>query len=233
MSVSMASSKGWAMISRPYLHTLVGWVLGYWAGAINTITTLSILFERSSHVSGRLNDVGMNIVLHPIDALLVFVIWIGFVFGAFVAGKLLDRIGFTLSLLITPAAIVLGAFLVWRGFYAATPDDYGLGRMIIAFVLPATMGYQNSLTSQLPRIGRTTHWTGDSTDIGTALAKGNYPLAAHNTNKIFGFWVGCATFGYLIGIHDTSPVHALILIVIGHTVTTILLHWLNLALGKS
>ncbi|MBT9160625.1 MAG: hypothetical protein AAGB97_09785 [Dehalococcoidia bacterium] len=69
MSVPMRSEQGWAMLSRPGIHTLVGWILSFWAGAIDTVTTLAILFERSSHVSGRLNDVGM-VTIQPACMLL-------------------------------------------------------------------------------------------------------------------------------------------------------------------
>jgi hypothetical protein len=82
-----------------------GMDIGILGRALNTVTTLAIFFERSSHVSGRLSDVGMNAVLLPIDALLVFLIWITFVFGAFLAEKLLDRIGFTHSLLLIDVGV--------------------------------------------------------------------------------------------------------------------------------
>ncbi|MBT9160861.1 MAG: hypothetical protein DDT26_02157 [Dehalococcoidia bacterium] len=104
--------------------------------------------------------------------------------------------------------------------------------MTIAIILPIVMGFQNSLTSMVPRIGRSTHWTGDSTDIGIALAKGNFPLAAHNTAKIFGFICGAATFGYIIGILNVPALYGLILVATGFFLTTILLHWINLSLGK-
>jgi uncharacterized membrane protein YoaK (UPF0700 family) len=233
MGVTLASEKGCAMLSRPGIGSLVGWILAFWAGATNTVTTLALYFERSSHVSGRLNDVGMNAVLFPIDAVLVFVIWIFFVFGAFLAGMVLDRIGFTRSLLLVAGGIGLGALLIWRGLYVVSPDDYTLGRMIIAGVLPAAMGFQNALSSMLPRIGRSTHWTGDSTDIGIALAKRNFPLAAHNTIKIFGFICGAATLGYVIGIRDVAPLYGLVLVATGYFLTAILLHCINLALSKS
>jgi len=227
VSGAVASDKGWAMLARPGIRSLVGCVLAFWAGALNSTTTLAILFERASHVSGRLNDVGMNAVLFPIDALLVFVIWIAFVFGAFLAGRLLDRVGFTRSLLLIPVGIGLGALFVWRGFYGASQDDYGLGRMIIAIILPVAMGFQNSLTSMLPRIGRTTHWTGDSTDLGIALAKRNFPLAAHNTIKILGFVCGAAGFAYLIGVRGVPGLLALVLAAVGLAYSTIFLSLLN------
>ncbi|MCL0058610.1 hypothetical protein M1O47_02890 [Dehalococcoidia bacterium] len=45
MSSPMASDRGWPMLSRPYLHTLAGAILAFWAGTVNTITTLTILFD--------------------------------------------------------------------------------------------------------------------------------------------------------------------------------------------
>jgi uncharacterized membrane protein YoaK (UPF0700 family) len=174
----------------------------------------------------------MNAVLFPIDALLVFLIWVSFVVGAFLAGKLLDRIGITCSLLLVAGGIGLGALFVWRGFFAISPDDYGLGRMVIASILPATMGFQNSLTTMMP-IGRSTHWTGDSTDLGIALAKRNFPRAIHNSIKIFGFICGAAAWGYLIGIRNFPGLYGLILSAAGIIVTTIILHYVNRALSKS
>lgn len=237
MSAPIQSKNGWEMLNISArnmigVNTMVGWTLAFWAGATNTVTTLAILFERSSHISGRLNDVGMNAVLLPIDALLVLIIWASFVFGGFLAGKFLDRIGLTRSLLLVAGGISVGVLLVWRGFYV-TGDYYTVGRMIIAIVLPVSMGFQNGLTSLLPRIGRSTHWTGNSTDIGVALAKGNYSLAAHNTIKISGFICGCATLGYLIGIRGIPALHGLIIVAAGFFLTTILLCWMNRALGKS
>ncbi len=232
MSVPMHSERGWEMLSRPGIRMLVGGVYSFWAGAINCVTTLTIFFERASHVSGRLSDVGMNLVLFPIDALLVFLIWVGFVFGAFLAGKLLDRIGLTPCLLLVAGILTIGALLVRGGLYAETSDDYGFGRMMIAFVIPIAMGFQNSLTSQLP-IGRTTHWTGDSTDLGTALAKGNYFLAFYNTLKIMSFICGAAISGYLVGIVGLPSPYELLTIAAAFILVTLILHWVNLTLHKS
>jgi len=233
MSVSMHSERGWEMLSHPRMKVLVGIIFAFWAGAVNCVTTLTILFERSSHVSGRLNDVGMNLILFPIDALLVFTIWIGFVFGAFLAGKLLDRIGLTPSLLLVAGMLLIAALLVRHGFYAENPDSYDFGRMVIAFILPLAMGYQNSLTSQLP-IGRTTHWTGDSTDVGTALAKGNYFLAFYNTVKITGFIIGAAVVAYVIAVANLLPSpYELLTIAAGFTLVVLILHWVNLTFRKN
>jgi MFS family permease len=238
MGGPMQSATGWEMLKISAhkmigVNTLVAWAFSFWASSTNTVTTLAILLERSSHISGRLNDVGMNLVLHPIDALLVFVIWISFIFGGFLASKLLDRIGFTRSLFLVAVGIGVGAFLVWNGFYAVDEDDYRIGRMIMAFILPVSMGIQNGITSMMPRIGRSTHWTGDSTDIGLALAMGDITHAVHNLIKMLGFGCGSAILGYLIGIRGIPALHGLVIIAAGFFLTTITLCWMNRALGKS
>ena len=216
---------------RRDICALVGWLLAFWAGALNTVTTLTIIMERVSHLSGRLNDIGMNALLNPADALLAFVIWLSFVCGSFLAGKTLGRIGFTSSLLLVAGGIGLGALFVWGGFYAQTGQLSGAGRIIMAVVLPLAMGFQNALTSLLPRIGRTTHWTGDSTDLGLALAKRHYSLAAHNAVKIFGFVCGAAAMGYLIGVRNLAPQYGLSLVAAGLFFTIILLHLVNQTLS--
>jgi uncharacterized membrane protein YoaK (UPF0700 family) len=226
---------GWGMLTISFhkalgVNTVVGWILSFWSGAVNTVTTLAILFERASHVSGRLNDVGMNIVLHPIDALLVFVIWISFCFGGFLAGKMLNRIGLTRSLFTVAMGVGIGALLVWAGYYATGEDDYGIGRMIIAFFLPTVMGIQNGLTSMLSQVGRSTHWTGDSTDMGLALARGDFTAAAHRLLKIFGFCCGAATSAYLIEVRGLSPLYSLTAIAAGYFFTVIILWRINRAL---
>jgi len=228
----MTSERGWEILSCPRMKVLVGIIFSFWAGAVNCVTTLTILFERSSHVSGRLNDIGMNAVLHPPDALLVFTIWVGFVFGAFLAGKLLDRIGLTPCLLLVGAGLIAGGLFVWAGVYAEVPDDYSIRHMVIAFILPLVMGFQNSLTSQLP-IGRTTHWTGDSTDLGTALAKGNYFLVFYNTVKIASFVIGAAVAAYVIAVANLLPsAYNLLSVAAGFILTVLILHGVNQTLVR-
>jgi hypothetical protein len=47
MAVSMVSEKGWTMLSRPGFTTLVGWILAFWAGAINT-TDIGLALARGN-----------------------------------------------------------------------------------------------------------------------------------------------------------------------------------------
>lgn len=176
---------------------------------------------------GRVNDIGMNAVLHPIDALLVFLIWITFVFGGFLAAKVLHRLGFTWSLFVAACGIGVGGLLVWGGFYVVEEGTYTLERMIIASFLPILMGFQNGVTTMVP-IGRSTHWTGDSTDLGISLAQENRLRVIHNTIKIFGFVCGAAVCAYPLGVRKDIPVeYVLFAIAIGYSITTIILWWIN------
>lgn len=227
------SDKGWAMLSNPRIRALVGWVLGFWSGSINTIALMSVLHEASAYMSGRVNSLGVYAILSPSRTLLPLVILTSFTLGGFLAVKCLDRIGFTRSLLLVAGGIGLGALIVWMGYYAASKDDYGLGRMILAFVLPTVLGFQNGLTSMLPQIGRTTHWTGDLTDTGMALAKGNFVLAFHNAIKMLGFICGAAAFGYLLTVRNVSGLQGLLLVVAGYFLTIVIFHKMDRALAKT
>ncbi len=189
LEAPMPSEQGWEMLSSPWITVLVGVAITFWTGALNGVTTLTILFGRAVHVTGTITDIGIHALLLPINALLLTIMWISYVLGGILGGKLLDRIGFTTSLLLIAGMIAIGALLVWGGFYAESPEDYGFGRMVIAFVLPFAMGFQNAVTSSTP-IGRTTHFTGPSTDMSLALAKGNYHLASRLFLKILGFTLG-------------------------------------------
>lgn len=212
------TSKKWQVLERYWTKTIIASILSFWAGNVNGLTTIAILFERSSHVSGRIADIGIDLILMPISAVLVTVIWLSFVMGSYLAGMLLDRIGLTQSLIFQSVCILIGAIAVNVGISASAPGDYGLDRMLMAFILPFSMGFQNSITSQLP-LDRTTHWTGASTDLGIALAKGVYLSALFILIKIFAFIVGAAIMAYLIGIIKMPPFYGLLTISAGLVLT--------------
>ncbi|HSV31189.1 MAG TPA: YoaK family protein [Atribacteraceae bacterium] len=208
------------------VHITLAVVLSFLAGNVNSLTTISLLFERSSHVTGRIADIGINFVLMPIDALFMVLIWISFVIGSYLAGILLDRVGFTLSMVFQSIYILLVAMVVGMGVSSDTPYDYGLDKAVMALLLPLSMGFQNSLTSQL-LLERTTHWTGDSTDLGIALAKGSHSKAMSLCLKIFAFIIGAAIMAYLIGIRKMLPFYGLLMISVALMITTFVGHRLN------
>lgn len=232
MGLQSAEFKGWQMLAHNPIRVTIASILSFWAGNLNGMTTVSVLFERSSHVSGRIANIGIFIVNRPEAILLVANIWLSFVAGSFLAVIMLKRSGLTRSLLLVSVGVSIGALAVWQGAYAQDAGDIGLGRQLIAFILPLTMGFQNSITSQLP-LGRTTHWTGDSTDLGIALAKSNYSHAIFVISKIFSFIAGAALGAYLILMSGLAPHFCILFVATGIAITTIVSDYFNKRIGHN
>jgi len=214
-------SIGWSILESYWHNTAIAAVLSFWAGNFNALSTIAILFERTTHVSGRIADIGIDLVLMPANVFVVAAIWISFVFGSYFAGLLLPRLGLTKSLLLQSIYVYLSALVVAAGISATTPEDLGIGKAIMAFLLPFSMGFQNSVTTQLP-LERTTHWTGASTDLGIALSKGSYPLVIFICIKIFSFIIGAALMVYLVAVEGIAPYIGLLIISAGLLLTTII-----------
>lgn len=215
------SRNSWSILESYWHNTALAAVLSFWAGNFNSLSSISILFERSSHVSGRIADIGIDLVLMPIGAIFMVIIWISFVFGSYLAGLLLPKLGLTRALILQSIYVFIAALVVALGVSADASSDYGIGKAIMAFILPLSMGFQNSVTTQLP-LERTTHWTGASTDLGIALSKGSYPLAVFICTKIFFFIIGAAFMAYLVGVVGIAPHYGLLFISIGLIISTII-----------
>jgi len=215
-----ATSNSWKILEYHISNTIIASILSFIAGNVNSLSTISILFERSTHVSGRIADIGIDLVFLPIGALFMTIIWISFVLGSYLAGLLMSKIGLTRSLILQSAFLFLSAIIVALGVSAGEVSDYGYGKAVMAFMLPLTMGFQNSLTSQLP-LERTTHWTGASTDLGIALAKGNYSFVVFTTAKIFAFILGAAIMAILVGMLKMPPYYGLLITSASLSVTAI------------
>lgn len=220
VSNARPSSHSWSILESYWHNTLIAAALSFWAGSFNSLSTISILFERATHVSGRIADIGIDLVLMPIGAFFVGAIWVSFVFGSYLAAVILPKIGLTKSLLLQALYIFGVALVVAAGVFAETSSDLGMGKAVMAFVLPLAMGFQNSLTTQLP-LERTTHWTGASTDLGIALSKGLYAFAGFTLIKILSFIIGAALMAYLIGVAGVAPYLGLLFISAGLIVTTL------------
>jgi hypothetical protein len=214
------SSNSWGILESYWHNTAIAAVLSFLAGNFNSLSSIAILFERSSHVSGRIADIGIDLVLMPIGAFFMVAIWISFVLGSYLAGLLLPKLGLTKSLLLQSVYVFIAALVVAAGVSATASNDYGIAKAIMAFILPLSMGFQNSITTQLP-LERTTHWTGASTDLGIALSKRSYPLAVFIGVKIISFIVGAALMTYLIGVAGIAPHRGLLFISAGLVLTTI------------
>lgn len=204
------TEDSWKSLEYHKFNTIVASILSFIAGNVNSLSTISILFERSTHVSGRIADIGIDLVFMPIGALFMTIIWLSFVLGSYLAGLLMHKIGLTRCLMLQSAFLLLSAVVVAFGVSAGEASDYGYGKAVMAFLLPLAMGFQNSVTSQLP-LERTTHWTGASTDLGIALAKGNYPFVVFTTAKIFAFILGAAIMAIFVGILNMPPYSGLLI----------------------
>lgn len=215
-----ASCSNWSILESYWHNTAIAAVLSFWAGNFNSLSSIAILFERSTHVSGRIADIGIDLVLMPIGAFFMAAIWISFVLGSYLAGLLLPKLGLTRSLILQSIYIFIAALVVAAGVSADAVSDYGISKAIMAFILPFAMGFQNSVTTQLP-LERTTHWTGASTDLGIALSKGSYQFAVFICIKIFSFIIGAAFMAYLIGVAGIAPHLGLLFISAGLIFTTI------------
>ena len=210
----------WSILESYWHNTAIAAVLSFWAGNFNSLSSIAILFERSSHVSGRIADIGIDLVFMPIGAFIMVTIWISFVIGSYLAGLLLPKLGLTRTLILQSVYIFIAALVVAAGISADASCDYGIGKAVMAFILPLSMGFQNSITTQLP-LERTTHWTGASTDLGIALSNGSYPLVVFICVKILSFIIGSAFMAYLVGAAGIAPQRGLLFISVGLILTTI------------
>ena len=220
MGSNVELSRNWNILESYWHNTAIAAVLSFWAGNFNSLSSISILFQRASHVSGRIADMGIELILKPITGFFMTAIWVSFVFGAYLGGRLLPKLGLTKSLILQSVYIFIAAFVAAAGVSAEASSDYGIDKAIMAFVLPLSMGFQNSITTQLP-LERTTHWTGASTDLGIALSRGSYPLVAFICVKIFSFIVGAAFMAYFIGVAGIAPHYGLFFISAGLILTTV------------
>jgi uncharacterized membrane protein YoaK (UPF0700 family) len=192
-----AQVSSWGILANYTYLVTIGTLMSLTAGTINGIATNAIVFDRVSHLTGRVNNMIRDLVTNPAHGLLVVGIVYIFVMGTFLGGKLLPRLGLTRSLLVSviPLLIVCGLLYVSR--VTATPKDlYFPVRYLMAYLLALAMGLQNSVTSQTA-LGRTTHFTGDLTDMGLAFAHNKWRQVGYIFAKHLGF--ACGGFsGFLL-----------------------------------
>ena len=155
---------------------------------VNAAATLSVVVEPVSYMSGRAQDVLTDLVFDTPEGLLVVLLLASFCWGSFWAGKLLSRRGAKLLLdsalmLVATSAVVLA----WGGVRDANAYDFF--RYAVAFLLATAGGLQNG-ASTLLIIGRTTHVTGDITDLGLAISSGQRRRAAFLLYKLVLFATG-------------------------------------------
>ncbi|MCW3489379.1 DUF1275 family protein [Dethiobacter alkaliphilus] len=213
----------WEILCQSKILCTVGWWLTFWAGAMNALTTSAVLFMRTAHMTGPVTDQAQHLMTNPAMAFLATIIIASFVAGSYYATKALPHLGMTYGLLFPVLPVLLAVGLVLGGFYASGPYGTETGRFLLGVLLPFATGWQNSVTSQ-GRIGRTTHVTGDLTDLGVALAAGKRSYAVYLLIKYSGFLAG-GIIGYLGG--QVTPALTLVGIAGGYGVTVVIFHFRN------
>lgn len=179
----------WDILCRSRTLCTAGWFMTFWAGAVNAVTSFSVLFMRSSHLTGRVTDQAKYLLTNSMMAVLVTLVIASFILGSFAGTKGLAMMGLTKALLMVALPVALAGLSAQWGIRGSGPIDLEPGRFVLAFLIPFGMGWQNSVTSQ-GKMGRTTHITGDLTDLGIALAKNDSPRAAYLFSKYLGFLSG-------------------------------------------
>ena len=189
--------NSWRILAN-YSHlVIIGTLMSLTAGTINGIATNAIVFDRVSHLTGRVNSMLRDLMTNPAHGLLAVGIIYLFVLGTFLGGKLLPRVGLTRSLLVSVVPLILVCLLLYiSGVTATAKDMYFPTRYLMAYLLALAMGLQNSVTSQTA-LGRTTHFTGDLTDMGLAFANNRWRQAGYVFAKHLGFACGGLT-GFLL-----------------------------------
>ena len=166
------------------------------------IASFSILFSRVSHMTGPTSDLSRFLATDMQMALFLGLVVFSFVFGAFMAAVVARSFKVTVNLMFSTIPVFLSVLLL-----STNPSFLaGGGSHFFAILLPLGMGWQNGATSQC-KIGRTTHVTGDITDIGLALAQGDWAKVRFFSVKFSGHVIGGMTGLFLMGF---SSVFALL-----------------------
>lgn len=214
---------GWDILCKNKELCTAGWWLTFWSGAVNALTSFTVVFLRTTHMSGRVTDQARYLLTNPFMALLVSLALFSFVAGAFSGSKAMNYWGFTPCLLFPAMPMMAAAVLIYLGFTATGPQGVEGARLILGALLPFGFGWQNSITSK-GRLGRTTHMSGELTDLGIVLAAGDWKRAGYLFTKYLGFLSG-GMAGYLGSRH--SPALVLALVSAGYAATVIVFHFRN------
>jgi uncharacterized membrane protein YoaK (UPF0700 family) len=117
------------------------------------------------------------------------------------------RLGSGRTLLLAAVPLALGTALVWAGGASGSKDAFTALRFGVAAMLAFGSGLQNGTTSQ-NALGRTTHVTGDLTDMGIAMARADWWHVAFIFTKHTGFALG-GVAGFM-GVSYLAPATVLL-----------------------
>ncbi|MBS3950113.1 MAG: DUF1275 domain-containing protein [Peptococcaceae bacterium] len=225
-----AAKFEWSVLQNPTALRVTAGALTFLAGIINGLASVALVFARVSHMSGRIIDQAQYLLIYPIHALFVSTLIFSFFAGTILGSIALQRFKLTGALLLATVPILAAALVVTLGIHGSSANSYEPARFLIAFLLPLGMGWQNSVTSQT-RLGRTTHMTGELTDLGVCISKGYWERAGFLFIKYAAFFLG-AIFGY-VGA-KFSPALTLLLSAAGIVMTTLCLqYWDSISVNSA
>lgn len=203
-----------AEMSKFHYWSTVGsniWIAAL-AGYLNAFTTVSLLFERSSHMTGRATDMGRGIMAFFVEtgatrsalveeAVIIFIILTSFLAGAIIGTKLTRSIGLAKTIIVIGLWVGISCLMVVIELPAGVKDVFSLERSLWAALLCFPMGMQNAATTLTP-IGRSTHITGTLTDLGISIASRTNRQTIHLFCRWGGF-VGGSAVG--LGVFLIAP----------------------------
>lgn len=164
------------------LNRQLAWSLAFIAGAVNAGGFLAV-GRYTSHVSGAVSSIGDEFTLgHPSLAIAALAVVIFFLAGAFVAAMLINlgksrrfRSKYAFSLLLEAGLLLLFGVIGWR--FNQRYEFYLPGTVIL---LSIVMGMHNAVVTTISNAEvRTTHMTGNVTDLGIELSRLLYINRTH------------------------------------------------------
>lgn len=153
-----------------------------------------------SYITGRGISIGNALAMK--DFVLVatfFMMVLVFVAGSFTGTRLQKQYGLWAGLLMT--AFTMSIFAISTAFVGEESEEVLLGSRAL---IPFAMGCMNASTS-VAGVGRTTHLSGPTTDIGINLANKDYEAAIYWVFRWLGFILGAYASALAVDSYAPNP----------------------------
>lgn len=166
------------------LNRQLAWSLAFIAGAVNAGGFLAV-GRYTSHISGAVSSIGDEFTLgHPSLAIAALAVVISFFTGAFAATMLISlgkrrrfRSKYAFSLMLEAVLLLIFGVIGWR-----FNQRYEFYLPVTVILLSIVMGMHNAVVTTISNAEvRTTHMTGNVTDLGIELSRLLYINRASHT----------------------------------------------------
>lgn len=141
------------------------------AGFINTIVLLGIYHNAVSYMTGNLAQIGLDLEIHNMSALLApLAVVLAFICGAVITGMMINTSYFCINQKYARTLLVLALILALSTVLMNTKYPFAL--MVSECLAAMACGMQNAMTTTFSgAVIRTTHMTGILTDLGIQLGR--------------------------------------------------------------